>query len=84
VEAMLPFFTQSFGNPSSIHQFGRKTREVLNQAREAISQQIGVNEKEIIFTSGGTEADNTALLGVMLANRDKGNHLITTEIEHPA
>lgn len=84
VETMFPFFTETFGNPSSIHQIGRKTRGALDRARKEISQTIGADEKEIVFTSGGTEADNTALIGVMLANREKGKHLITTEIEHHA
>ncbi|WP_182200498.1 cysteine desulfurase family protein [Paraliobacillus salinarum] len=74
----------TFGNPSSVHYFGRKARKYLDEARRVASNSIGANEKDIIFTSGGTEADNMALLGTALANKQKGNHIITTEIEHHA
>lgn len=74
----------TYGNPSSVHYFGRKARKYLDEARHVASSSIGANEKEIIFTSGGTEADNMALLGTALANKEKGNHIITTEIEHHA
>jgi len=84
IEAMVPVMKQTFGNPSSIHQFGRKARQLLDQARSVAASSIHANEKNIIFTSGGTEADNLALLGTVWANKSKGNHIITTVIEHHA
>jgi cysteine desulfurase len=84
VQAMIPYFSEQFGNPSSIHRFGRSARHALDLARETIAQSIGASSNEIVFTSGGTEADNLALIGAAIANRDKGNHIITTEIEHHA
>lgn len=81
---MLPYMTEIFGNPSSIHHYGRQSRHALDEARQSISHSIGAKPTEIIFTSGGTEADNLALIGVALANREKGNHIITTVIEHHA
>lgn len=73
-----------FGNPSSIHSSGREARKWLDQARKNIAESIHAVPSEIIFTSGGTEADNLAILGVVAANKEKGNHIITTEIEHHA
>ncbi|MBA2878850.1 cysteine desulfurase [Anoxybacillus kamchatkensis] len=84
VEAMIPYMTTYFGNPSSIHSFGRESRRALDEAREIIAKTIGAKANEIIFTSGGTEADNLALVGVAMANRDKGRHIITTSVEHHA
>ena len=84
VEAMLPYFGESFGNPSSIHFLGQETRVVVDEARERIASLIGARSEEIIFTSGGTEADNFALKGVAFANVHKGNHIVTTSIEHHA
>lgn len=84
VEAMLPYFTERFGNPSSIYGWGREARKAVEQAREQVARVLGALPQEIIFTSGGSEADNLALKGVALANRNKGNHLITTAIEHHA
>lgn len=84
IQAMLPVMAQTFGNPSSIHQFGRKARQLLDEARNTAAQSIQALEKNIIFTSGGTEADNLALLGSAWANKDKGKHIITTKIEHHA
>ncbi|QOY36295.1 cysteine desulfurase family protein [Anaerobacillus isosaccharinicus] len=84
VEAMLPYFYESFGNPSSIHQFGRKTRQAIDEARAFLASTIRATEKEIIFTSGGTEADNLAMIGYASANKKKGKHIITTAIEHHA
>ncbi|RBW70441.1 cysteine desulfurase family protein [Bacillus taeanensis] len=83
-EAMLPFLTEHFGNPSSIHGFGRKTRHVVDEARQTIAKSIGAAVNEIIFTSGGTESDNTAIIGAALANQHKGKHIITTAVEHHA
>ncbi|UCZ54378.1 cysteine desulfurase [Bacillus shivajii] len=80
--AMKPYMEGNFGNPSSIHHFGRVARKGLDEARDFIAKTIGATFDEIIFTSGGTEADNLGTIGYALANKDKGNHLITTEIEH--
>lgn len=84
VEAMVPYMTTYFGNPSSIHSFGRETRRALDEARETIAKTIGAKANEIIFTSGGTEADNLAIIGVAMANRERGRHIITTSVEHHA
>ncbi|ACK89966.1 Fe-S cluster formation protein [Bacillus cereus 95/8201] len=84
VEKMIPYMTETFGNPSSIHFYGRQTRHAVDEARRACARSIHANPNEIIFTSGGTEADNLALIGVARANRHKGNHIITTQIEHHA
>lgn len=84
IEAMYPVYNDVFGNPSSVHSFGRKARQQLDEARRVMAKSINANEKEIIFTSGGTEADNLALIGTALANREKGNHIITTSQEHHA
>lgn len=84
VDDMIPFFYENFGNPSSIHLFGRKARLEVDEARAVIANSINASEKEIIFTSGGTEADNLAVIGFALANKNKGNHIITTSIEHHA
>lgn len=84
IESMLPVYQDVFGNPSSVHQFGRKARRILDEARRTIAESIGANEKEIIFTSSGTEADNLALIGTARANRREGDHIITTAMEHHA
>ena len=84
VKAMLPYFTESFGNPSSLYSYGQESKGALDEAREKIALAIGAQSDEIIFTSGGTEADNAALAGVAWANKGKGNHIITTTIEHHA
>jgi cysteine desulfurase len=81
---MMEYMTEKFGNPSSIHSFGREVRKAVDEAREKLAALIGANDNEIFFTSGGTEADNLALKGVAFANRKKGNHIITTSIEHHA
>ncbi|MFC7060732.1 cysteine desulfurase family protein [Halobacillus seohaensis] len=83
-EAMMPVYQDVFGNPSSVHQFGRKARKILDEARHTAAQSIHANEKEIVFTSGGTESDNLAIIGSAMANRQKGKHIITTPIEHHA
>jgi cysteine desulfurase len=82
VQAMLPYFGERFGNPSSVHIFGREAREGLETAREQIAHFLGVGKEEIVFTSGGTESDNMAVKGVALA-RGRG-HVITSQIEHHA
>jgi cysteine desulfurase len=84
VEAMLPYFSDSFGNPSSIHSLGLETRTAVAEAREKVARLIGAASDEIIFTSGGTEADNLAIKGVAQANAQRGKHIVTTRIEHHA
>ncbi len=83
LQAMLPYFSESFGNPSSIHGFGRGAKEALEASRETIAHFLGVGPDEVIFTSGGTESDNLAILGVARA-RERPGHIITTRIEHHA
>ncbi len=73
-----------FGNPSSIHSYGREARKILDDARKTMAQSINAKPNEIIFTSGGTEADNIAIFGTVAAMKEKGNHIITTNIEHHA
>lgn len=82
VQAMVPYFTERYGNPSSMHSVGEEVEEAITQAREQVAALINAKPSEIVFTSCGTESNNFALKGVMLANRARGNHLITTEIEH--
>ena len=84
VKAMLPYFTDAFGNPSSIYSYGLEAKGAIEEARTKVAELIGARSEEIIFTSGGTEADNFALKGVAYANEHKGNHIITTPIEHHA
>ena len=83
-EAMLPYLKKSFGNPSSFHWFGREARKSVENSREKIAEVISAKPNEIYFTSGGTEADNTAIKGVAFANQSKGNRIITSKIEHHA
>ncbi|MCS7001811.1 MAG: cysteine desulfurase [Dehalococcoidia bacterium] len=82
--AMLPYFTERFGNASSIYAAGRVARKALDEAREAIASVLGCRPAELIFTSGGTESDNTAIAGVAFAARPVGNHIVTTAVEHHA
>jgi cysteine desulfurase len=84
VQAMIPYMSGMFGNPSSGHSFGQEARAAVEDARVQVALLLGAANDEIIFTSGGTESDNLAVKGVAYANRDKGNHIITTSIEHPA
>lgn len=84
LEAMLPYFSQRFGNPSSIHILGQEARKALEDARETVAHVLGCRASEVIFTSGGTESDNAAIKGVALALRQTGNHIITSAIEHHA
>ena len=83
-QLMVQYMTDHFGNPSSIHSYGRVVRKAVEEAREKIANCIGADPNEIIFTSGGTEADNIAIRGVAYANKKRGNHIITSSIEHPA
>jgi len=84
IAAMKPYLDQYFGNPSSSHFFGIQTRKAVETARKQIAEMINCYPDEIIFTSGGTESNNYAIKGIASANRDKGNHIITSSIEHPA
>jgi len=84
LKAMASFFDKEFGNASSIHKWGRDAKEALDSARATIAKALGCKESEIIFTSGGTEADNLAIVGAALASKTKGKHIITSTIEHPA
>ena len=81
-EAMLPYLRENFGNPSSLHDFGAATKNAIEEAREKVAELINANPNEIIFTSGGTEANNFALKGIAFANRHKGSHIIVSQIEH--
>lgn len=83
-EEMMPFFTQSFGNPSSVYKLGQENRKAVDLAKERIANAIGATPSEIYFTAGGCEADNWVIKGIAAANKNKGNHIITTAIEHPA
>ncbi|MDO8472477.1 MAG: cysteine desulfurase family protein, partial [Dehalococcoidia bacterium] len=83
-EAMLPYLGERFGNPSSVHAYGHAVKEALAHAREQVATLIGAHPEEIIFTSGGSESDNHAIIGGALANADRGKHIITSRIEHPA
>ena len=84
VKAMLPYFSDVFGNPSSLHYFGRQANNAVESARGIAADFIGAKPEEIIFTSGGTESDNFALKGIAYANSSKGKHIITSNIEHHA
>jgi len=84
VKAMLPYLIEKFGNASSIHSYGQETKEALEKSREIVAKKLGAKPNEIIFTSGGSESDNLAIKGVAHAYRNKGNHIITSDIEHPA
>src|SRR6201986_4277702 len=86
LEAMLPFFTESFGHPSSARRSGQRTRSAVEHARGAVATLLNAQAKEIVFTSGGTESDNLALAGVLQPHLDRREpaHLITSAIEHHA
>ena len=79
---MMPYLTDRYGNASSTHMFGQDSKNALEMARKVIAKSIKANPEEIIFTSGGTESNNFAIKGVAFANREKGNHIITTKVEH--
>ncbi len=84
VREMLPYFTDSFGNPSSIYSYGQEAKGAIEEAREKVAVLIGAREDEIVFTSGGTEADNFAIKGTAFAHQNKRNHIITSTIDHHA
>ena len=84
LEAMLPYLTDVYGNPSSVHSFGRDARRALDHAREQVASALGAEPREIYFTGCGTESDNWAIRGGAYARKSKGKHLITSAIEHHA
>ena len=84
VQAMLPYFTEVYGNPSSLHAFGQGAKHAIEEARHIVAAFIGAKPEEIVFTSGGTESNNFTIKGVAFARREKGNHIITSKIEHHA
>jgi cysteine desulfurase len=84
VKTMVPYFTEGFGNPSSIYACGQEAKKALENARTNVAGLLGARDDEIVFTGGGSEADNYAIKGVAFANEDKGNHIITSRIEHHA
>ncbi len=84
LEAMLPYFSEQFGNASSIHSFGQQAKAAMDEARQQVANLIGAQANEIIFLSGGTEADNLAIRGITSNYQGKGNHIITSQFEHPA
>ena len=81
---MFPYFSMEYGNPSSMYSVGRKAKKAIEQSRLQVSKAINANPKEIYFTSGGSESDNISIKGIAYANKEKGNHIITSKIEHPA
>lgn len=83
-EEMVPFFLKSYGNPSSIYSLGKESKYAIDIARMRVASSINCKTNEIYFTSGGTESDNLAIKGIAMANRNYGNHIITSKIEHPA
>ncbi len=84
LEAMLPYFTQLYGNPSSVHTVGQEARHALDTSRERVARILGCRTSEVVFTSGGTESDNAAIIGAATALRETGNHILTSSVEHHA
>lgn len=84
LKAMLPYFSEKFGNSMSLHSFGQEARKALEESREVVAKLMGARPQEIIFTGSATESNNLALKGVALANKSKGNHIIISQIEHPS
>lgn len=84
LDEMIPYFTEKYGNPSSLYRIGSTTKAAITEARKKVADLVGANEREIFFTSGGTEADNWAVIGTAQARKNKGNHIITSKIEHHA
>jgi cysteine desulfurase len=84
VEAMLPYLREHFGNPSSSHPYGVRAMVGVEQAREQVAALLGAHPDEIVFTSGGSESNNLVIKGIVEANRNRGNHIITSQVEHPA
>ena len=81
---MLPYIQSFFGNPSSSYSIGRTNKEAINKARKQVADLINAKPEEIVFTSGGTESNNHAIRGIAFANKEKGKHIITSSVEHPA
>lgn len=84
VKAMMPYLLDNYGNPSSIYKIGRENKKVVEDSREKIAKVLNCEPNEIYFTSGGSESDNTAIRGIAYSYKNKGNHIITSKIEHPA
>ena len=84
LESMLPYLKDNYGNASAIYKIGKESRKAIEEVRSFIAETFNCNKDEIYFTSGGSESDNTALKGIAYANKDKGKHIITSKIEHPA
>ena len=84
IKAMMPYLTEEYGNPSSIYHIGRGARKAIDIARKQVADLINCKKNEIYFTGCGTESDNTAIKGIAYRNKEKGNHIITTKIEHHA
>ncbi len=84
LQAMLPYFTEIYGNASSTHQWGQRARQAIEEARQQVARLLNASPPEITFVSGGTEADNLAIKGIAEAHADRGRHIITSQIEHPA
>ena len=84
LKEMLPYFSLNYGNASSIYSLGRSSKKAIDNARVQVAEALHCHPREVYFTSGGSESDNIALKGLAFANRNKGNHIITTKIEHPA
>ena len=84
LEEMIPFFKENYGNASSIYKLGRESKKAIEEARERIAKVLNCKPNEIYFTAGGSESDNTAIKGIARANKNRGNHIITSKIEHPA
>ena len=84
LKEMLPYFKDSFGNPSSVYKIGRKNKEAIEKSRVKVSNVLGCKSNEIYFTSGGSESDNMIVSGIVNKYKNKGRHIITSKIEHPA
>lgn len=84
LEVMIPYFVEKYGNPSSIHRIGQEIRKDIEEAREKVSEILGIKPGELTFTGSGTESDNMAIIGAARANKEKGKHIITSNIEHAA
>ena len=84
LEKMLPFFSDTYSNPSSVYRFAQVARRALENSRDQVANLLNADPQEIVFTSGGTESDNTAIMGVASKLKDKGKHIITSKIEHHA
>src|SRR5690606_11988763 len=82
LKEMLPYFTSKYGNPSSVYSLGNESKNAIEIAREKVAKALNAKPNEIFFTAGGSEADNWAIKGVAYANKGKGNHIITSQIEH--